>query len=402
MGRVSGGINISGVIDGATAITEVCALNRPLLQYFDKARFSPDFASLWNNGNGANDVPTVIVKAFDSATGADVSDTVSLTTVYYNDAAITWGNGGIATAPDIVAGKLLKTTVSYGGKNIPCVKFIGNVADSNTNPDDDFIYFDGTCVVGGGQISFKKAGRPVMIREIESTTAGFDLILTVPNNMSGSIYRAASGAPVSTKRVATLFKNGNPLDAAAMAGFTFEWADITYDNVINLTGSSTGITISQTLIANDTITLAESAVDSLMQLRCIVKDAQQNVVAVGMCGVPDLCDELQCGWMVSDYPGNNTEVEFSNMDRVDIRDGGAKKFRPFVKTGGVPAQAFANQDWTFGLDNNNGDAVATTSLVTSGAVGNRYIIIAYGDVVQTNNGIKTKRPLVLSATSNIG
>ena len=129
MGRVSGGINISGVIDGATAITEVCALNRPLLQYFDKARFSPDFASLWNNGNGANDVPTVIVKAFDSATGADVSDTVSLTTVYYNDAAITWGNGGIATAPDIVAGKLLKTT--YGEKKIPCVKFIGNVADSN-------------------------------------------------------------------------------------------------------------------------------------------------------------------------------------------------------------------------------------------------------------------------------
>lgn len=400
--RVSGGINISGTIDGTTAITEVCALNRPLLQYYDGATFSPNFATIYNNGSGANDVPTVIVKAFDSASGADVSSTVSLTTVYYNDTAITWGNNGIATAPDIVAGKLLKTTTSHGEHTVPCVKFIGNVADSNTNPDDDFISFDGTCVVGGGQISFKKAGRPVMIREIESTTAGFDLILQVPNNMSGSIYRAASGAPVSTKRVATLFKNGNPLNAASMAGFTFEWADITYDTVINLTGSSTGVTLSQTLMANDTITLAESAVDSLMQLRCIVKDAQQNTVAVGMCGVPDLCDELQCGWMVSDYPGNNTEVEFGNLDRVDIRDGGAKKLRPFVKTGGVAATAYSNQNWTFGMDDNTGAAVANNTLVTSGAIDNKYIIIAYGDVVKTNNGVKTKRPLVLSATANIG
>ena len=401
MKRVSGGLNITGTIDGTTLITEVVVERKPLLQYFDRTTYRPDFAAIYAGAGGESLVPRIHVRAYDSATGADVTGTQSLTAYKYNGTSITFNpTTGVATAPAIVRDKLKLSTMTYSGQTIECILVIGNLAAQN-NTDDDFISFDGTCVVGGSQVSFANARKEILIREIQSTTSGNDLILRVPENESSYIYRAASGSPVATRRIATVYKNGIPLESADLAGVTFEWADITYDDVIALTGSSTGVTLSQTLVSGDTIQLAEAAVDGLMQLRCIAKDSSGNTIAVGICGVPDLSDELQCGWRMANNTNGATPVELANLDTVQIRDGEAKVFTPYVRIGGEEASAYSNSNWTFGLDDNNGDAVQASSLLTASAVNNKRAIIAYGDVVKVVNGVKTKRPLMLSATLNL-
>lgn len=401
--RATGGITITGTIDGTSVMGEVAVINGPLLQYYDGASVKPDWAAKWADGAGANLVPICYPKMHDSASGADLTGTVSLTEVRYNDTPITWGNDGKATAPSIIAGKLLKTTYTYGDKTIEVVKFIGNPASEATNPDDDRIAFYGTCVSGGGQVTFKNVGKAVEIRRLESTER-YDIYLTVPSAYESYISRQASGATKGTRRLASLMKNGEAVSVGSMSGYEFRWADIT-DKSEKALSNGNGITISTTSVANDTITIDAAAVDSMMLLRCRCYDgsgASANVVATAVVPLFDLSDELQVRWMVSNYPWaqSNAETEYvgdeDSSQVIAMRRGDKLVFRPVVfnRSTGAAASAFSDVDWDFSMDDSDGHEVTPTTAPTA-----KYAILTHGDVTKTEGGVLMARPIHLSATS---
>ena len=403
MAKATGGITISGTIDGTSVIGEIAVINGPLLQYFDGATVKPDWNAKWANGAGASQVPILYPKMHDTASGADLTGSVSLTRVTYNDTTITWGNDGKATAPSIVAGKLLKTTYTYGTDTIECVKFIGNPASESTNPDDDRIAFYGTCVSSGGQVNFSNVGIDIQIRRLESTET-HDVYLTVPTGYDSFISRLGTGATKATRRLATLMKNGDEVNIASMSGYVFKWADITDKSVRELSNGN-GITISTTNITNDTITIDAAAVNSMMLLRCRCydgSDAGANVVATYVVPIFDLSDELQVRWKVGPYPYNasNAEVEYvgdeDSSQQIQLRKGDAMVFRPviFNRQTGEAASAFSSVDWDFSYDDSNGNEVTPTTAATT-----KYAVITYNDVVQNVSGTLTKRSIRLSATT---
>lgn len=399
--KATGGITITGTIDGTSVMGEVAVINGPLLQYYDGASVKPDWAAKWAGGAGANLVPICYPKMHDSASGADLTGTVSLTEVRYNDTPITWGNDGKATAPSIIAGKLLKTTYTYGDKTIEVVKFIGNPASEATNPDDDRIAFYGTCVSGGGQVTFQNVGKAVEIRRLESTER-YDIYLTVPSDYESYISRQASGATKATRRLASLMKNGEAVSVGSMSGYEFRWADIT-DKSEKALSNGNGITISTTSVANDTITIDAAAVDSMMLLRCRCYDgsgASANVVATAVVPVFDLSDELQVRWMVSNYPSGTTETEYmgdeDSSQVIVMRSGDSLKFSPVVfnRSTGAAASAFSGVDWKFSLDDSDGHEVTPATAPTA-----KFAVLKYSDVTKTEGGMLMARPIHLSATS---
>ena len=62
MAKATGGITISGTIDGTSVIGEIAVINGPLLQYFDGATVKPDWNAKWANGAGASQVPILYPK----------------------------------------------------------------------------------------------------------------------------------------------------------------------------------------------------------------------------------------------------------------------------------------------------------------------------------------------------
>lgn len=407
MGNINGGITISGVIDGSSVLGEIAVINGPLLQYYDGASVKPDWAAKY--ATNPSSVPTLYPKMHDSATGEDLTASVSLTRVTYNDTDITWGQNGIATAPAIIANKLKKENYSYGGSTIECVKFIGNPANESSNPDDDRIAFYGTCVSSGGAITFSNVGTNIEIRRLESTDV-FDVYISVPAAYDSYIKRNVStGQTVPTRRLATLVKNGEPVSAADMAGYYFEWADITNKTVSVLSNGDPGITIGTTLSPfTDTITIDEAAVDSMMTLRCRVYEdnTKAKTVATGITTVFDFCDELQVRFMVGAYPwsSGDPETEYvgdeDSSQQIMMRKNEKLRFRPvvFVRESGQEASAFSSANWTFSFDDNAGNEIDPSTLDT--APTSKYAVLAYSDVVKSQSGTLVKRPVHISCTTS--
>lgn len=405
MGNINGGITITGVIDGSSVLGEIAVINGPLLQYYDGASVKPDWAAKY--ATNPSSVPTLYPKMHDSATGEDLTGTVLLTRVTYNDTDITWGNDGRATAPAIIANKLKKESYSYGGRTIECVKFIGNPASESTNPDDDRIAFYGTCVSSGGAITFSNVGTNIEIRHLESTDV-FDVYISVPSAYDSYIKRnGATGQTIPTRRLATLMKNGEPVSASEMTGYTFEWADITNKTVKVLTNSDPGITIGTTVSPfTDTITIDEAAVDSMMTIRCRVKDGSNQAIATSVTTVFDFSDELQVRWMVGNYPwaSGDPETEYigdeDNSQQIVMRKNEKLRFRPvvFVRESGQEASAFSSANWTFSFDDNNGDEIDVNTLDTPPTT--KYAVLAYSDVVKQQSGTLVKRPVHISCTTS--
>lgn len=406
MGNINGGITISGVIDGSSVLGEIAVINGPLLQYYDGASVKPDWAAKY--ATNPSSVPTLFPKMHDSATGEDLTGSVSLTRVTYNDTDITWGANGIATAPAIVANKLKKESYSYGGRNIECVKFIGNPANESTNPDDDRIAFYGTCVSSGGAITFSNVGTNIEIRRLESTDV-LDVYISVPSGYDSYIKRnGTTGQTVPTRRLATLVKNGEPVSAADMTGYVFEWADITNKTVNVLSNSNPGITIGNTLGSfTDTITIDEAAVDSMMTLRCRVYEdnTKAKTIATGITTVFDFSDELQVRWMVGNHqtgglPATEYIGDEDSSQQIIMRKGDKLRFSPmvFVRKSGEAASAFSSATWTFRFDDNNGDEIDPSTLDTQPTT--TYAVLAYTDVVKQQSGTLVKRPVHISCTTS--
>ncbi len=404
MGNINGGITVSGVIDGSSVIGEVAIENGPLLQYYDGANVSPNWATIYSTSPSL--VPIAYPKMYDSATGEDLTGTVLLSRVTYNDTDVTFGSNGVATAPAIVANKLKKENYTYGGKTIEVVKFIGNPADATSNPDDDRIAFYGTCVSAGGAITFANVGKNIEIRRVESTDV-YDVYISVPSTYNSFIKRnAATGGTLPTRRLATLVKNGEPVSQSVMANYVFEWADITNKTVRTLSNDS-GITIGTTTHASDTITIDEAAVNSMMTLRCrIYEDSTKaKTIATGVTTVFDFSDELQVRWFVAPYPysSGDPETEYigdeDSSQQVVMRKGNKLRFRPvvFVRESGQQASAFADADFTFSFDDNAGDEINANTLDTAPTA--KYAVLAYSDVVKQQSGTIVKRPVHISCTT---
>lgn len=407
MNSVKAGIVISGTIDGTTVVYDVVAVQADgtpasLTQFYDEAKVVPDWEAIYESGVSADiaTLPRVLIRAFDTSSGTDITTTVSSLSVYYNDTLVTFDSTtGISTGS--LAGLLKLTTFSYSGTDVPCVMFIGNPADASTNPDDDRITFNGTVVSGGGQISFSGIGKDVQIRSIVDANVGYTAELHVPLTSPKYIMTNSNNVIVSTQRIAKLYYNGSAVSAADMTGYTFKFYDITGPTEVELTGTSTDITISQTLVSGDTITVGPDAVDCLLTMRCRIFDANNQELASATTAIYDLSDPYSVMWVVSDdSTGETNHAEYTGFEpRVNIRSGQTKYFIPKVVTD--KGTLTSTITWTFNADNaNTGDTISDLPGVPSTS-GQTYCYIRYADVVQTDtNGNKVIRPVKLHAQSS--
>lgn len=411
MNQINGGIVVSGTIDGTTVVYDVLAVQADgtpttLTQYYDDAKVLPDWHEIYTHGTAADKatLPRIIIRAFDTTTGADVTGTINITGVHYgftmdNDNLVTFDSNGISEAP--IAGLLKRDTFNYNGKTIPCIMVIGNPADpSFNNPDDDRISFDGTVVSGGGQMSFHSIGKDVQIRPIVDANAGYSVEMHVPLNVPKYIMTNGNNVILSTQRIGKLYYNGAPVSAADMTGYTFKFFDITGPTEVELKNSDTDITIGQSLVSGDLITIGPEAVDCMLTLRCRVYDASGKELASGTSAVYDLSDPYSLKWIVADSAAGLNGVEYTGLEpRVNLRSGQSKYFIPKIVTekGEIPTAV----TWTFNADNANTGATISDLPGVPSTSGQTSCSISYSDVILTDNsGNKTHRPVKLHAQSS--
>ena len=412
MNNVNGGIVISGSIDGTTVVYDVVAVQADgsptaLTQYYDEAKVVPDWHNIWENGTAAEKatLPRIIIRAFDTSNGADITHTINITAVKYNDVLVTFGDDGISNGVNM-PGVFKKSTFSYNNHDIPCIIMIGNPADSVLNPDDDRISFDGTCVSGGGQMSFQDIGKDVQIRPIFDANAGYSVELHVPlvdglgNPIPKYIMTNSNNVILSTRRFARLYYNGAPVAAADMTGYQFRFYDITGPTEVQLTNADTDITIGQNLVAGDMITIGPEAVDSMLTLRVRVFDNEGKELASGTSVVYDLSDPYSLVWDVADNASGLNAVRYTGLEpRVNLRKNQTKYFIPSVVT--EKGELTSNITWTFNADDaNTGETITGLPGVPSGS-GQTSAYLRYADVVLTDvNNNKVIRPVKLHAQSS--
>ena len=412
MNNVNGGIVVSGTIDGTTVVYDVVAIQADgtpttLTQYYDDAKVLPDWKNIWEHGTTADKatLPRIIIRAFDTANGVDITNTVNITAVKYNDVLVTFGDDGISNGVNM-PGVLKKTTFSYNNHDIPCIMVIGNPADSVLNPDDDRISFDGSCVSGGGQMSFQDIGKDVQIRPIVDANAGYSVELHVPltdgqgNPIPKYIMTNNNNVVLSTRRLARLYYNGAPVAAADMTGYQFKFYDITGPTEVQLTNSDTDITIGQSLVAGDLITIGPEAVDCMLTLRVRVFDSDNKELASGTSAVYDLSDPYSLVWDVADSAGGSNAVRLTGLEpRFNIRKNQTKYFIPSIVT--EKGELSSNITWTFNADDaNTGDTITGLPGVPSGS-GQTSAYLRFEDVILTDaSGNKVQRPVKLHAQSS--
>lgn len=412
MNTVNAGLVVSGIIDGTTVVYDVAVVDAAgnpvsLTQYYDEAKCTPDWDDIYQHGTAAEKatLPRIIIRAFDTSSGQDITTTLNMTNVYYNGNLIGFDEG-ISTSQGGVPGLLKKDTFSYNGTNIPCIMIIGNPADALLNPDDDRISFDGTVVSGGGQISFAGIGKDIAIRPIADANAGYSVELHVPLNVPKFIMTDNNNAIQSTQRLARLYYNGAPVSAANMTGFQFKFYDITGPNEVLLTAQDDDITIGQSLVAGDLITIGPEAVDCLLTLRCRVLDASGNELASGTSAVYDLSDPYAVKWLISDSSAGTNGIELTGLEpRLNMRTGQTKYIFPKLYTDKgdtFPAgSSAASVTWTFNADDaNTGASIADLPGIPSESV-QTYCYLRYQDVVLTDgSGNKVARPVKIHAQSS--
>ncbi len=412
MNSVNAGLVVAGIIDGTTVVYDVAVVDASgnpvsLTQYYDEAKCTPDWDYIYKHGTAAEKatLPRLIIRAFDTSSGQDITNTVNITNVYYNGSLVGFDEG-ISTSQGGVPGLLKKDTFSYGGTNIPCIMIIGNPADALMNPDDDRITFDGTVVSGGGQINFAEIGKDIAIRPIADANAGYSVELHVPLNVPKFIMTNNNNQVQATQRLARLYYNGVAVSASDMTGYTFKFFDITGPTEVELKNTDTDITIGQSAVAGDLITIGKDAVDCLMTIRCKIYDASGNELASGTSAVYDLSDPYMVKWLIADNSAGTNGVELTGLEpRLSMRTGQTKYILPKLYTDKgdtfPEGSSAANVTWTFNADNaNTGESISDLPGVPAES-GQTYCYLRYQDVVLTNEvGNKVARPILIHAQSS--
>ncbi len=412
MNRVNAGLVVTGTIDGTTVAYDIAVIDAngnpvSLTQFFDETSCTPDWENIYLNGTAAEKatLPRIIIRAYDTSSGQDITSTLNITNVYYNNTLVGFTNG-ISNDNGGVPGLLKKDTYTYNGTSIPCIMFIGNPADALLNPDDDRISFDGSVVSSGGQINFSGIGKDIAIRPISSSNAGYSVELHVPLSYPKFIMTNNNNQIQSTQRLARLYFNGVAVSADDMTGYTFKFYDITGPTEVELTGTDTDITIGQSAIAGDLITIGPNAVDCLLTLRCRVFDASGNEIASGTSAVYDLSDPYMVKWVIADNSNGTNGIELTGLEpRLNIRAGQTKYILPKLYTDKgdtFPAgSTAASVTWTFNADDaNTGVTISDLPGIPTEA-GQTYCYLRYQDVVLTDgSGNKVSRPVKIHAQSS--
>lgn len=416
MNRVNAGLVVQGVIDGTTVVYSVQVVDaagnpKSLTQYYDKTKCIPDWADIWEHGTAEDKakLPRIIVTAFDTASGQDITPTVNIANVYYNGFLVGFTDS-ISNETGGVSGLLKRDTYNYGGVSIPCLIMIGNPASSR-NTDDDRISFDGSAVCGGGQVQFHDIGKDIAIRQSKDLNAGYSVVLHTPINTASFIMTNDSNQVLSTQRLAILYYNNNEVSADDMTGYTFKFFDITGPTEVELkdstvAGGTTDITIGRSLVAGDLITIGPEAVDSLLTIRCRVYDAQGNELASGISAVYDLSDPYAVKWLICDNAAGTNGRELTGLEpKLDIRTGQTKYIFPklYTEKGDTfPAgSSAANVTWTFNTDDANTGVTILDIPGIPSTPGQTYCSLRYQDVVLTDaNGNKVSRPVKIHAQSS--
>ena len=413
MNSVNGGIVVGGTVDGTTVVYDVVVVQADgtpttLTQYYEEdGRVLPDWKDIWEHATTAdkNTLPRIIIRAFDTSNGADITHTVNMTAVKYNDVLVTFDSNDVSNGTNM-PGVLKRSTFRYNNHDIPCIIMIGNPADSVLNPDDDRISFDGSCVSGGGQMQFQDIGKNIQIRPIVDANAGYSVELHVPlvdgqgNPIPKYIMTNNNNVILNTQRLARLYHNGAPVPAANMTGFQFKFYDITGPTEVQLTNADTDIAIGQSLVSGDLITIGPEAVDCMLTIRCRVLDDQNKELASGVSVVYDLSDPYSLVWDVADNASGLNAVRYTGLEpRVNIRKNQTKYFIPSIVT--EKGELSSNITWTFNADDaNTGNTITGLPGVPSTS-GQTSAYLRFEDVVLTDgSGNKVMRPVKLHAQSS--
>jgi len=228
--QITGGVSISLLVNGDNINTTLNS-TAPLYQTFKKG--TNDFTPNWGTMSDALR-PIVFPRIFSVMEGRTLIPTDA--TWKYNDVAITFDAGGIATAPSIIAGKIQEVTYN----SAKALKMIGNVA-SDANNDSDTITFTGR-VDSSGQSVLVSADITVLVEE--GTNNLYRLFLVMQDDV-------LDPGDVSLSMKAMLYNNG----ALVSNNVQFEF--------LKLDG-----TVLRTKDPSDTLNITQSMVDGELMVVC--------------------------------------------------------------------------------------------------------------------------------------
>lgn len=277
--QVSGGISINLLQNGDNLNTTLNATS-PLYQTFKKGttNFVPDWAAMSDL-----DRPVIFPRIYSvmevrTIVPSDVS-------WKYNGVAMTFDVNGVATAPDIAAGKVKQ--IDYNGSK--ALRMIGNVA-SDTNNDSDVITFLGN-VTSSGQTVPVSADITLLVEEASNNLYRLFIIMTDD---------VIDGDETSLSIKAMLYNNG----AIVSTGSQFEFTDQA-GAVLQAKGSS------------DTLIVTKAMVDSELMIVCrayindMVVAQEQRQVWDATDPYTIICDK---GTSVRQAAGDDVTYNFSLMN----------------------------------------------------------------------------------------
>lgn len=234
--QVSGGISINLLQNGDNLNTTLNS-TAPLYQTFKKG--TQDFVPNWLIMADASR-PVVFPRIY-SVMGATVL-VPSNVSWKYNGVAMIFDAQGIATAPDIVAGKIKQ--IDYNGSK--ALRVIGNIA-SDTNNDSDTITFTGT-VLASGQTVNVSAEITLLVEEASSNL--YRLFL----NMADDVI---DGDETSLTMQATLFNSGSQVSSVV----EYEFTDQT-GAVLRAKGITPTFTITKAMIDSELMVVCKAYVNN--------------------------------------------------------------------------------------------------------------------------------------------
>lgn len=436
---VNAGILVEGVLDGTTIAYQVVVYNDlPLVQRFDEetGNCSPDWASVWEEikSQGASDarvakLPRIYIKARDLASGEDLTKSVKISSVTYNEVStISWAAGTTAFNETIRmnGGNEEYFGIKYGTDEtpIPSVMLIGNPADALTNPDNDRISFSGSVVCDGAQVNFQDLGKDIEIIPEVDVNAGYGIVLSVPTNENIDSYIVSKGS--YTKRIAQLTYDGEIVEISKTPHF-FKYYDITGADDVQLVNESgmvelSSITKDGQVVPNNCIKIYEPKLNSMMSVRC---DAYSGTpaeegrrLASFIALIYDLSDEYQVKFKVADDAAFTSGIEVisnSNLSEgpvMRIHKGETKYIKPQLTKGFGGEDVPGTHTWSFNADDPNtsgGDPEPITDMsdnnINTHATGLTYCFVNFSDVVKsvTEGGVpmRKKRPVKLHARTQL-
>lgn len=246
--EVYGSLTITKLVNGDTLNARLYSTNS-LYQTFKKG--TSDFNPNWETMPDA-DRPIIFPRVYSSVLGSEV-DVITDVSWLYNQQPMSFNGSGIATAPDVCAGKVQKVT--YQGRE--ALKMIGNVASDNNNTSDT-ITFNGRVNVSG-QEPMVSAETTILIEESASNI--YRLLLESTDNI-------IDGDETGTELNATLYSGGHKVTT----GVEFLFVDM-LDNVLQSKSSNSKLDLDRDDVHGEIIVVCKAYVGNK-----VVAEAQRQIL----------------------------------------------------------------------------------------------------------------------------